>query len=140
MQSFSWIIAINPADDYAQFGLGLAAAKVGDLNAAVEHLALAAAMRPDITHYSTALRGRRAPPCAANRRDRPGATPAGRARAAGAPATTWRCSTWTASSTSARPPIPGVPEALAAARTAGMRLAFVTNNASRTPGRGRRAC
>jgi glycerol-1-phosphatase len=29
--------------------------------------------------------------------------------------------------------IPGVPEALAAARDAGMRLAFVTNNASRTP-------
>jgi HAD superfamily hydrolase (TIGR01450 family) len=29
--------------------------------------------------------------------------------------------------------VPGVPEALAAARTAGMRLGFVTNNASRTP-------
>lgn len=29
--------------------------------------------------------------------------------------------------------IPGVPDALARARTAGMRLAFVTNNASRTP-------
>jgi hypothetical protein len=26
----------------------------------VEHLALAAAMRPDITHYATALRGARA--------------------------------------------------------------------------------
>jgi tetratricopeptide (TPR) repeat protein len=64
--SFSWIISINPADDYAQFGLGLAAAKIGDLNAAVEHLALAAAMRPDITHYSTALRGARAA-LAANR-------------------------------------------------------------------------
>ena len=35
-------------------------------NAAVEHLALAAAMRPDITHYSTALRGARAA-LAANR-------------------------------------------------------------------------
>jgi HAD superfamily hydrolase (TIGR01450 family) len=30
-------------------------------------------------------------------------------------------------------PIPGAPDALAAARRAGMRLAFVTNNASRTP-------
>jgi HAD superfamily hydrolase (TIGR01450 family) len=30
-------------------------------------------------------------------------------------------------------PIPGVPEALAAARSAGMRLAFVTNNAARPP-------
>jgi tetratricopeptide (TPR) repeat protein len=66
VQSFSWIISINPADDYAQFGLGLAAAKIGDLPSAVEHLALAAAMRPDITHYSTALRGARAA-LAANR-------------------------------------------------------------------------
>src|SRR4051812_15913801 len=30
-------------------------------------------------------------------------------------------------------PVPGAPRALAAARRAGMRLAFVTNNASRTP-------
>src|SRR4029453_2119403 len=29
--------------------------------------------------------------------------------------------------------VPGVPEALAAARNAGMRLGFVTNNAARTP-------
>lgn len=60
VESFGWIISINPADDYAQFGLGLAAAKIGDLPSAVEHLALAAAMRPDITHYATALRGARA--------------------------------------------------------------------------------
>lgn len=60
VDSFGWIISVNPADDYAQFGLGLAAAKTGDLASAVEHLALAAAMRPDITHYSTALRGARA--------------------------------------------------------------------------------
>ena len=66
VESFGWIISVNPADDYAQFGLGLAAAKTGDLNSAVEHLALAAAMRPDITHYSTALRGARAA-LAANR-------------------------------------------------------------------------
>ena len=58
--SFGWIISVNPADDYAQFGLGLAAAKTGDLPSAVEHLALAAAMRPDISHYATALRGARA--------------------------------------------------------------------------------
>jgi tetratricopeptide (TPR) repeat protein len=64
--SFGWIISVNPADDYAQFGLGLAAAKTGDLPAAVEHLALAAAMRPDISHYATALRGARAA-LAANR-------------------------------------------------------------------------
>jgi Flp pilus assembly protein TadD len=58
--SFGWIVSVNPADDYAQFGLGLAAAKIGDLHGAVEHLALAAAMRPDIAHYATALRGARA--------------------------------------------------------------------------------
>lgn len=58
--SFEWIISVNPADDYAQFGLGLAAARTGDLQSAVEHLALAAAMRPDVTHYGTALRGARA--------------------------------------------------------------------------------
>ena len=66
VESFAWIIDQNPADDYAQFGLGLAAAKTGDLASAVEHLALAAAMRPDITHYATALRGARAA-LAANR-------------------------------------------------------------------------
>jgi len=58
--NFEWIISIDPADDYAQFGLGLAATKLGDLPSAVEHLALAAAMRPDIAYYSTALRGARA--------------------------------------------------------------------------------
>ncbi len=58
--SFEWIVSVDPADDYAQFGLGLAAAKTGDITGAVQHLALAAAMRPDITHYSTALRGARA--------------------------------------------------------------------------------
>lgn len=66
-ESFGWIVSVNPADDYAQFGLGLAAAKVGDLQGAVEHLALAAAMRPDIGHYSTALRGARAALAAARR-------------------------------------------------------------------------
>ena len=41
--SFERIVEVNPADDYAQFGLGLAAA-----------------MRPDVAHYATALRGARA--------------------------------------------------------------------------------
>ena len=58
--SFTRIVEINPADDYAQFGLGLAAARVDDLDTAIEHLALAAAMRPDVAHYATALRGARA--------------------------------------------------------------------------------
>ena len=66
-ENFSWIISVDPADDYAQFGLGLAATKAGDLPSAVEHLALAAAMRPAIAYYSTALRGARAALTAAQR-------------------------------------------------------------------------
>ena len=50
----------SPSDDYAQFGLGLALARTGDPRAAAEHLALAAAMRPDLRHYTDALRGVRA--------------------------------------------------------------------------------
>ena len=49
-----------PSDDYAHFGLGLALARSGDPAAAAEHLALAAAMRPELTHYTEALRGVRA--------------------------------------------------------------------------------
>lgn len=60
LENFTWIVSINPADDYAQFGLGLAATKLGDLESAVEHLALAAGLRPDIAYYATALRGARA--------------------------------------------------------------------------------
>ncbi len=59
-ESFAWIVDNDPADDYAQFGLGMAARRTGDLRAAVEHLALAAAMRPDLRHYGQALRGARA--------------------------------------------------------------------------------
>ena len=58
--SFTELIALNPTDDYAQFGLGLAASKAGDLALAAEHLALAVAMRPDLAHYARALRGVRA--------------------------------------------------------------------------------
>jgi Flp pilus assembly protein TadD len=60
MDSFSRLIDLNPTDDYAQFGLGLAASRAGELELAAEHLALAAAMRPDQTHYARALRGVRA--------------------------------------------------------------------------------
>ncbi len=49
-----------PSDDYAHFGLGLALARAGDPAAAAEHLALAAAMRPELAHYTEALRGVRA--------------------------------------------------------------------------------
>ena len=60
IDSFSALIEVNPTDDYAQFGLGLAASKAGDLALAAEHLALAVAMRPDLAHYGRALRAVRA--------------------------------------------------------------------------------
>jgi len=58
--SFTQLIAVNPTDDYAQFGLGLAASRAGQLRLAAHHLALAVAMRPDLGHYARALRGVRA--------------------------------------------------------------------------------
>lgn len=58
--SFQRIVDASPSDDYAQFGLGLALARTGDHVAAAEHLALAAAMRPDLRHYTEALRSVRA--------------------------------------------------------------------------------
>jgi tetratricopeptide (TPR) repeat protein len=58
--TFARIIDADPADEYGQFALGLSAAKVGDLRTAVEHLALAAAMRPDLEHYGRELRAARA--------------------------------------------------------------------------------
>jgi Flp pilus assembly protein TadD len=60
LESFRRLTTLNPTDDYAQFGLGLAASRAGDLELAAEHLALAVAMRPDLTHYARALRGVRA--------------------------------------------------------------------------------
>jgi len=58
--SFRVIVEASPSDDYAHFGLGLALARTGDHAAAAEHLALAAAMRPDAAHYTDALRQVRA--------------------------------------------------------------------------------
>jgi len=60
MTSFTTLTAVSPTDDYAHFGLGLAASRAGDLRMAAEHLALAVAMRPDLGHYARALRGVRA--------------------------------------------------------------------------------
>ena len=60
IDSFTVLICANPTDDYAQFGLGLAASRAGELELAAEHLALAVAMRPDLDHYARALRGVRA--------------------------------------------------------------------------------
>jgi Flp pilus assembly protein TadD len=60
MEVFRSVIAVSPTDDYAHFGLGLAASRAGELRLAAEHLALAVAMRPDLGHYARALRGVRA--------------------------------------------------------------------------------
>ena len=58
--SFRQIVEASPTDDYAHFGLGLALARGGNPAAAAEHLALAAAMRPELRHYTDALQGVRA--------------------------------------------------------------------------------
>jgi Flp pilus assembly protein TadD len=58
--NFRMIVEASPSDDYAQFGLGLALARTGDPGGAAEHLALAAAMRPNLRHYTDALRSVRA--------------------------------------------------------------------------------
>jgi predicted Zn-dependent protease len=59
-ESFRRIVEASPAEDYAQFGLGLALARTRDPGAAAEHLALAVAMRPNLRHYTDALRSVRA--------------------------------------------------------------------------------
>jgi Flp pilus assembly protein TadD len=65
--NFRRIVEASPSDDYAQFGLGLALARTGDPGAAAEHLALAAAMQPNLRHYTDALRSVRATLSARNR-------------------------------------------------------------------------
>jgi tetratricopeptide (TPR) repeat protein len=72
--SFRRNVEAIPSDDYAHFGLGLALARCGDPAAAAEHLALAAAMRPELPHYAEALRGVRAT-LAARTQAGPGASP-----------------------------------------------------------------
>jgi len=73
--SFRRNVEAIPSDDYAHFGLGLALARCGDPAAAAEHLALAAAMRPELAHYAEALRGVRAT-LAARMQAGPGESPA----------------------------------------------------------------
>jgi Flp pilus assembly protein TadD len=58
--AFEALIVRRPDDDYAHFGLGLALARQGNFRLAVEHLALAAAMRPERRDYVQALRQSRA--------------------------------------------------------------------------------
>jgi Flp pilus assembly protein TadD len=73
--TFRRIVEASPADDYAQFGLGLALSRTGDPAAAAEHLALAAAMRPNLAHYTEALRSVRATLSARSKLRHQGETP-----------------------------------------------------------------
>jgi tetratricopeptide (TPR) repeat protein len=59
-ESFRRIVDQDPAEDYALFGLGLSLSRMGEFESAVEHLALAVAMRPDNKDYDRALRHARA--------------------------------------------------------------------------------
>jgi tetratricopeptide (TPR) repeat protein len=60
LENFRAVALSDPSDDYAQFGWGVAAARLGDFEASAEHLALAVAMRPENGHYRSALRQTRA--------------------------------------------------------------------------------
>ena len=57
---FALLVDAAPDDDYAHLGLGIAMARQGRFEEAVEHLALAAAMRPDREEYASQLRHVRA--------------------------------------------------------------------------------
>jgi Flp pilus assembly protein TadD len=58
--SFDELVTADPADDYARFGLGMAALRTGETSLAVASLSLAVVMRPDNRHYSRALSRARA--------------------------------------------------------------------------------
>ena len=48
---FEAVVAVHPVDDYAQFCLGRALSKTGEVTRARHHLALAANLRPDRDDY-----------------------------------------------------------------------------------------
>ncbi|MFJ1752002.1 tetratricopeptide repeat protein [Kitasatospora sp. NPDC088134] len=60
LESFRAVAVADPSDDYAQFGWGMSAARLGDFETSAEHLALAVAMSPGNAHYRAALRQTRA--------------------------------------------------------------------------------
>jgi Flp pilus assembly protein TadD len=57
---FARLVDSAPDDDYAHLGLGMALARQGRFAEAVEHLALAVAMRPDRPEYASQLQHARA--------------------------------------------------------------------------------
>ena len=54
-REFAKAVQIEPVNDYAHFGLGLACARTGQRTRAVAHLKLAVAMRPEREEYREAL-------------------------------------------------------------------------------------
>jgi Flp pilus assembly protein TadD len=52
---FAIAVELDPVNDYAHFGLGLALRQTGDLVGARRHLRIAAAMRPENADYQRAL-------------------------------------------------------------------------------------
>src|SRR4051812_32013783 len=126
-ESFAFIVEANPTDDYAQFGLGLSASRTGDVSTAVEHLALAVAMRPELAHYRRALHAARA---ATN-------TPtSGTLRGSAEPLTQlYDVALLDLDGVVyvGADAVPHAADTITSARAAGMGVAFVTNNASRTP-------
>jgi len=57
---FGGLVDRDPTDHYARYGLGLALSRLGRQEQALEHLAVAVAMRPGRTDYDVALRQARA--------------------------------------------------------------------------------
>lgn len=54
-REFAKVVAIDPANDYAHFALGLACERTGERDRALGHLKLAVALRPGVAHYEAAL-------------------------------------------------------------------------------------
>ena len=57
---FTRLLTLMPTSDYGQFGLGLALTRLDRFEQAIEHLAMAVAMRPDRREYVDRLRQARA--------------------------------------------------------------------------------
>lgn len=55
LEQFVRALDLDPVNDYAHFGAGLALARLGRLVEAIGHLKMAAAMRPGASDYREAL-------------------------------------------------------------------------------------
>lgn len=76
-ETFALLVDVEPASDYAHFGLGLSLFRLGRVSDAEPHLAMAAAMRPERPEYARRLREVRATRTAREAAGPPGGSPAG---------------------------------------------------------------